>query len=221
MSSFLHTLNRGTARTFRSKAGRTSNPNDSLREFAQATLGSDALKEAVKLPPGEDENEWIAVHVVDFHNQVNMLYSTITMLCSPSTCPKMTAGKKYEYLWQDNNNPKFKKPANVSAPEYIENLLNWTHSLFQNPRVFPTELGVEFPPDARMIFQQILKRLFRVYAHIYYHHINQITELNLQPHLNTSLKHFVLFCNEFNLVTAKEYEPLDDLVSWLLADQHK
>lgn len=218
MSSFLHTLNRGTARTFRTKHGRTAGQSESLREFAQSTLGSDALKEAVKLPPGEDEQEWIAVHVVDFHNQINMLYSTITLLCSPTSCPKMTAGEKYEYLWQDSNSPKYRKPTKVSAPEYIENLLKWTHERFLDPHYFPTELGVEFPPDARSMFQQILKRLFRVYAHIYYHHIFQITELGLQPHLNTSLKHFVLFCNQFQLVPKKEFEPLDDLIQCLIEE---
>lgn len=217
--AFLNTLNKTTARTFRSKTGKGVAPNDSLREFAQATLGSDALREAVKLPPGEDEMEWIAVHVVDFHTQVNMLYSTITLLCSPSTCPKMTAGEKYEYLWQDNNSSKYRKPTKVSAPVYIENLLRWIQETFQNPLYFPTELGVEFSDQARGMFEQILKRLFRVYAHIYYHHINQITELNLQPHLNTSLKHFVLFCNEFDLVPQKEFEPLSDLIKWLVEDQ--
>lgn len=218
--SFLHTLNKTTGRTFRSKTGKTTGPNESLREFAQATLGSDALKEAVKLPRGEDELEWIAVHVVDFHTQINMLYSTITLLCSPASCPKMTASEKYEYLWQDNRSSKYRKPTKLSAPEYIENLLNWVHSIFQDPAYFPTELGVEFCENARAMFQQILKRLFRVYAHIYYHHINQITELNLQPHLNTSLKHFVLFCDQFQLVSRKEFEPLEDLLQWLIDDQN-
>ena len=29
---------------------------------------------AVRLPDGEDENEWLAVHVVDFYNEVSLLY---------------------------------------------------------------------------------------------------------------------------------------------------
>jgi hypothetical protein len=33
-----------------------------LKEFAEATLGSGSLKKAVKLPEGEDENEWLAVN---------------------------------------------------------------------------------------------------------------------------------------------------------------
>lgn len=33
-----------------------------LRQFAEATLGSGSLRKAVKLPEGEDLNEWLAVN---------------------------------------------------------------------------------------------------------------------------------------------------------------
>ena len=33
-----------------------------LRQFAEATLGSGSLRKAVKLPDGEDLNEWLAVN---------------------------------------------------------------------------------------------------------------------------------------------------------------
>jgi len=33
-----------------------------LKQFAEATLGSGSLRKAVKLPEGEDENEWLAVN---------------------------------------------------------------------------------------------------------------------------------------------------------------
>ena len=33
-----------------------------LRQFAEATLGSGSLRKAVRLPEGEDLNEWLAVN---------------------------------------------------------------------------------------------------------------------------------------------------------------
>lgn len=45
-----------------------------LMKYATATLGSGNLRLAVRLPEGEDINEWIAVNIVDFFNQINMLY---------------------------------------------------------------------------------------------------------------------------------------------------
>lgn len=81
-------------------------------------MGSGSLRKAVKLPEGEDLNEWLAVNgerdaqtglntrcclkglltifflgilVVDFYNQINLLYGSITEFCSPQTCPEMKA----------------------------------------------------------------------------------------------------------------------------------
>lgn len=68
------------------------------RVFFLSIKGSGDLHEAVKLPPGEDLNEWIAVNTVDFFNQINMLYGTLTEFCTAESCPVMSAGPKYEYV---------------------------------------------------------------------------------------------------------------------------
>lgn len=68
----------------------------SLHKHAQASLNSGInLKQAVKLPPGEDQADWIAVHVVDFFNRINLIYGTITEFCTEQTCPRMSGGPKY------------------------------------------------------------------------------------------------------------------------------
>ena len=43
------------------KAGKGST-NYQLKQFAEATLGSGSLRKAVKLPEGEDKDEWLAVN---------------------------------------------------------------------------------------------------------------------------------------------------------------
>lgn len=169
------------------------------------------------LPEGEDVNEWIAVHVVDFFNQINMLYGTITEFCSPQNCPRMLATEEYEYLWQDG--VKFKRPTKMSAPGYVEQLMNWVQAYLDDENIFPTKVGKDFSKDAPPVFKNILKRLFRVYAHIYCHHFDQVDALGILPHLNTSLKHFVLFTTQFKLVDQKEFAPLQDLITLLLSDQ--
>ena len=60
----------------------------------------------------EDLNEWLAVNTVDFFNQINLLYGSVTEFCTPKTCAVMSAGPKYEYLWADGN--KIKKPIKVT-----------------------------------------------------------------------------------------------------------
>lgn len=65
--------------------------------------------------------------------------------------------------------------------------------------------------------------MFRVYAHIYCHHYAVIRELGLEQHLNTSLKHYVLFIDEHKLANpAKDKDywgPLAELVNVML--QHE
>ncbi|XP_022654249.1 MOB kinase activator 1B isoform X2 [Varroa destructor] len=97
-----------------------------LMKQAAATLGSGNLRLAVMLPEGEDLNEWVAVNTVDFFNQINMLYGTITEFCREDTCPIMSAGPKYEYHWADGTTVK--KPIKCSAPRYIDYLMTWVYA---------------------------------------------------------------------------------------------
>ena len=65
-----------------------------LKRHIEATLGQGNIREAVRLPPGEDLNEWLAVNTVDFYNAVSILYSTLEEFCTSKSCPAMTAGHK-------------------------------------------------------------------------------------------------------------------------------
>lgn len=78
-------------------------------------------------------------------------------------------------------------------------------------------IGVPFPKTFPSLLRQIFKRLYRVYAHIYCHHYPVVVHLGLEPHLNTSFKHYVLFIDEHKLASGKDYwGPLGDLVDSML-----
>jgi len=186
-----------------------------LSEYAKATLGSGNMRNAVVLPKGEDLNEWLAVNTVDFFNEISLLYGTITEFCTPSTCPVMSAGPQYEYLWADN--VKVKKPIKVSAPEYVDYLMSWVETQLNDETIFPLQLGTPFPKNFQSIVKVIFKRLFRVYAHIYHSHFQKIVGLGAEAHLNTCFKHFIYFVYEFKLIEPeKEMEPLQDLIQSLM-----
>lgn len=104
---------------------------------------------------------WLAdeeLLVVDFYNQINLLYGAITEFCSPQSCPEMKATDEYEcppftdttpwqklitarfeYLWQDNEN--YKRPTKMPAPAYIEQLMTWVQSNIDNEQVLPSKIG--------------------------------------------------------------------------------
>lgn len=111
-----------------------------LHKRAQASLNSGVdLKAAVQLPSGEDLSDWVAVHVVDFFNRINLIYGTICEFCTERTCPVMSGGPKYEYRWQDDL--KYKKPTALPAPQYMNLLMDWIEVQINNEDIFPTSIG--------------------------------------------------------------------------------
>ena len=178
-----------------------------LHKMADDTLNTGLdLSETVKLPRGEDLNDWLAVHVVDFFNRINLLYGVVSDNCTVDSCPVMTGGPKYEYLWCDND--QYKKPTKLSAPKYIELLMDWVDKQINDPLVFPTTVGVPFPKTFQSTCKKLLSRLFRVFVHVYIHHFDRITQIGAEAHVNTCYKHFVYFVTEFNLLKREEMEPL-------------
>jgi MOB kinase activator 1 len=189
-----------------------------FRATMQATLGGGDLRGTVKLPDGEDQNEWIAVNTVHFYNAANMIYGTVQEFCTEQSCTTMNAGKKYEFHWRDG--VKYKKPTRMSAPVYIDNLLNWVNDQISDPSLFPVNEDEQFPRQFLSSVKVIYKRLFRLYAHIYYQHFPQIRDIGANAHLNTCFKHFVFFILEFNLVEAKDLAPLQKLIDKFARDEH-
>ena len=48
-----------------------------------------------------------------------------------------------------------------------------------------------------------------MYAHILWDHFKTVQALGIEAHVNSSLKHFLLFSFEFNLLSKNELEPLN------------
>ncbi len=183
-----------------------------------------------------------------------MLYGTLADYCTDQSCPSMTAGPKYKYLWTDGKT----KPTDMSAKQYVSRLMEWIASQLEDEKVFPSKVRAcvrvarfalahtckqmdnPFPKNFQMIVKSVFRRLFRVFAHVYHHHVEHVqaldvtvTALNwgrpylraakgschsltwfaLQVQLNTSFQHFMFFVLEFNLIEKKELAPLSELIS--------
>jgi hypothetical protein len=111
-----------------------------LYKKAQASLKSGLdLRSVVRLPPGETIDDWIAVHVVDFFNRINLIYGTMAEHCNETSCPVMAGGPRYEYRWQDER--QYRRPAKLSAPHYMALLMDWIEGLINDEDVFPTRVG--------------------------------------------------------------------------------
>jgi hypothetical protein len=181
---------------------------NSLSEGHTNTL----MFEAVKLPPTENLNEWIAIHVIEFYNKINTIFGEIFNCCTSVTCPKMTAGDSYLYLWRDPNSQDYKKPTEVRAQTYISLALDWCENLLNDEKIFPTD-GRSFPKDYRAIVEDIFKKIFRAYAHIFINHYKDVAQISgFDKQLNFNFKHFISFAINFYLLKERELEPMR---SWL------
>ena len=181
-----------------------------MRKFVKITLEKGTLLEAIEMPEGEDLNEWYAVNLYEFFNEINLLYGTLAEYCTESSCPYMTAGPKYEYYWADMD--RFIEPTRMPAYKYVGLLMSWIERLINTESVFPTKLYTHFPKNFLQIIQTIFRRLFRVYAHIYHHHFCHVVTLDMQRHVNTCFKHFLYFSDKFDLIDEEELAPLNELI---------
>ncbi|KAF4110084.1 hypothetical protein G5714_009336 [Onychostoma macrolepis] len=173
-----------------------------LHKKAQASLNAGLdLKQAVQLPHGEDLNDWVAVHVVDFFNRINLIYGTISDSCTDQTCPLCPDEQKY------------KKPTALSAPKYMSLLMDWIEVQINNEQIFPTNVGTPFPKTFMQVAKKILSRLFRVFVHVYIHHFDRVSQMGAEAHVNTCYKHFYNFVTEFSLIDHKELEPLKEMTA--------
>jgi len=166
------------------------------------------FEKAVKLPDGEDLNEWLAVTTVQLFEAVNKIYGICAeyKLCTDESCSAMTAGPKFTYLWM------YKKPTKVTAPTYIKEALTACSTSIDDPKIFPIEDGEKFPKNFLKIIKLIFKRLFRIYGHTFHSHYQEFKSKGVSAHLNTCFKFFVLFALEFDLLTKQEMQPLKKLI---------
>jgi MOB kinase activator 1 len=182
-------------------------------ERTEDTLQAGDLKAAVRLPEGNDINDWLAYNLIQFVNTITCLWGPLAKYCTVQTCPKMTAGPAFEFLWQDSES--FKKPTALPAAEYIANVLAWTAGYINNTSYFPEDQDQPFPKEFRQIIANIFKRLFRVYAHWYHHHQADVRAEDLARHLNTAFRHFYLFAKEFKLIPEEQTAPLATIIRGL------
>lgn len=165
----------------------------------------------VRLPEGEDPNEWLAMNTFDFFGQVGMMYGTIAEYCTNDSCPTMSAGPSTEYQWIDVDGA----PIKYNARQYVNHLMNWVEQCLNDERLFPTKCESSFPDNFYRECKIIFKRLFRVYAHVYHNHIDQVKSYGGDAHMNTSFRQFIYFIKEFRLVEDRELEPLMDHIKKL------
>jgi MOB kinase activator 1 len=185
-----------------------------MRESMQVTPCAGDLRLLVRLPAHADANEWIALNTIHFYRASRMIYDSYKCLCTPQSCPSMSAGA-VEYLWRDNG--QYQCPTRLPASSYMSHALAEALAMIDDQSIFPIHEDQNFPPHFVQCVREMYKRLFRLFAHLYYVHYEQIKQMGSNRHLNSSFKHFILFALEFDLLSSATIAPLQQFIDHIMA----
>lgn len=204
--------NRTPRATLKAHGNKRQSGGNQHRHYTRRTLGV-GIRHAVSLPAGERLSEWLASHTIDFYHAVCML---VGIVADDNETRGLEPGRGFppgfEYLWADT---VAKRTIKCNGPQYVDLVLNWVQGIINDRNIFPQsqqQNGPCPPRDFEKTCKGVFKRLFRVFAILYTHHYQRMESMGAVAHLNTTFKHFMFFCFEFDLVPAAELEAIDTLV---------
>ena len=172
----------------------------------QKGLATCEYSEIVKKPQDASLNDWISFNLTEFFEQIILLYGSVSEKCAEK-CRHMDAGPKYKYLWRDEKGV----PQDLKAVDYCMNLFEWVDN--QLPYITPVD--GKYHKNFTSVVQDVFRRLFRVYAHIYHSHWSDVIAQKAEEHVNSATRHFTTFIKAYKLMDIREMEPLRELMdSW-------
>eukprot|EP00741_Cyanophora_paradoxa_P025185 tig00000350_g24310.t1 len=162
------------------------------RKLALSRHDVDAL---CKLPEGQDEAVFVYEHLRAFTSELNELVCVLDGVCRQVTCPLMKATDEWLYLCAAHKNPQ-----ECCAIDYIIHTIDGTAALLNSNRWFASRVSII--PSSMQYYQSIARRLYRVFAHAYYHHPQVYEPFEAETRLGAR---FVRLCETYNLMTPKMF----------------
>jgi len=134
---------------------------------------------------GVDPVLWQYEHLRQFLIELNLLMVALSEECTPETCPKMTASNEWQYLCAAH-----RKTQDCAAIDYMSHTIDGSISLLTSAKHFGTRGSI--PHDSGKYFQSMARRLYRIFAHVYYHHRDVFDRVEASSNLCVRFSHFVM-----------------------------
>ncbi|KAJ2718955.1 hypothetical protein GGI07_005502 [Coemansia sp. Benny D115] len=109
----------------------------------------------LKEPAGVDSMSWLAQHMRQMCTELGMFVSLVRAECTEQRCPVMRAQETTYYCAGHG------KPRPCSAIGYAVHTLDYAVRQLGQPR--------DWAPSMKH-FQSMVRRLYRIFAHVYFHH---------------------------------------------------
>lgn len=166
-----------------------------VQMFIQSSLRKDPddLNDVVALPEDQDPAVWQYEHLRSVCMHLNYLVVLLAPECNSKTCPEMRASE-WQYLCAAHPSPQ-----SCTAIDYIVHTLDGATALLNSSKYFPSRVSV--PESSHKHFQSIARRLYRIFAHAWYHHRDKFNEFETETRL---YERFLLFSTKhFKLISDK------------------
>ncbi|KAF0540857.1 Mob1/phocein [Gigaspora margarita] len=135
-----------------------------LQEYLQSLIrtNKEDIDLLVELPPGHEEDTWQYEHLRQLCLELNYLVIQLEAECNRQSCPEMKAD---EWMYLCAAHPT---PTNCCAIDYIVHTLDGATTLLNSHKYFPSRISI--PETSIKYYQSIARRLYRIFAHAWFHH---------------------------------------------------
>ena len=152
------------------------------------------IQRIVEPPPNVDESVWQYEHIRQFILELNLLVVQLLSICTRQSCPKMVATDT-QFLCAAH-----KSPQECPAIDYMIHSLDHATAIIQNNSYFASRVSI--PASCTKHLLQIVRRLYRLFAHTFFHHRTIFIEFEGEMHL---LARFTAFAKRFKMMSSDQF----------------
>ena len=166
-----------------------------VQEYLQELIRNEPanVMKICELPAEVDESVWQYEHIRQFILELNLLVVQLLGTCTSKTCPKMTGNKDYIFICAAH-----KGTSNCSAIDYMIHTLDNATAIAHSNNFN----RVAIPADSKKHLLSIVRRLYRLFAHTYFHHNDIFVEFENEMHLCARFTHF---SRRFKMMSHDQY----------------
>ncbi|KAJ9072272.1 hypothetical protein DSO57_1029281 [Entomophthora muscae] len=149
----------------------------SLQEYLQDIVrrSPQNLTLLLRIPDAQSPDIWLYEHLRQLCLELTYLVVQLQTECTSEKCPVMKASEWF-YLCASHAAPQ-----GCCAIDYIVHTLDGATSLLNSAKYFPSRISV--PNSSIKHFLSISRRLYRIFAHTWYHHKEIFDEFENETHL--------------------------------------
>ncbi|KAG1141459.1 hypothetical protein G6F37_002381 [Rhizopus arrhizus] len=135
-----------------------------VQEYLQQLIRTDSsnIQRLIDPPETVEKDIWQYEHLRQVCLELSLLVVALESECTKQICPEMKADG-WLYLCAAH-------PSTQSCPaiDYIIHTLDGATVLLNNSKYFPSRISI--PEPSLKHFQSVARRLYRIFAHAYFHH---------------------------------------------------